>query len=570
MKQVPVARSSGWKQPVVIIIGLLGLAFGLRLWGIWFGLPFIFHNDEDLEVVRALQLGSGSFDFQRIYKGGYFYLLFFEYGILFVALKLSGIVNSAAEFANYYFRDPSAFFLIGRATSAAIGAANVYLIYRIGRLAYSASAGLIAAAFLAVNVLHAKLSHYIIVDVPMACLATATMYFAVKIAMGGSGRDYIWAAILAALATTTKVTAILLVVPLTLSHYLHIVRGGNGLREFVLDKSLWRAFAAFIVVYTITTPGIVLHFGDFIGFMTSKFEIGVSGSSVAAVGGGVQESMLADTNLFVFYFDAIKDSMTWPVFLISLIGIGYALWRRKRADIVLLSCIFIFYLVLSMTKDTREFFPRYILPVIPLIALLGARLLDDILGRLTRLRKMPAGILLVVLLGIMPASRIAADNYLITQKDTRAIASEWFEDKVPAGSRVFIEGTKTRPSESTVPLQNSPENVRTMIEQYRDTEPGKAKYFSIALQNMNGPTYDLVLVRMWDLHDLQYYKDMDVEYFVLRPNRYEGSRRQSDWPKIVAQVRDDPEVSMVKSFHPDPTAVPGPYIEIYRVDEKPE
>jgi Dolichyl-phosphate-mannose-protein mannosyltransferase len=570
MKKTRTARWFALQQPMTIVIGLIGLALGLRIWGIWFGLPFIFHNDEDLEVVRALQLGSGSFDFQRIYKGGYFYLLFFEYGILFVGLKISGIVNSASEFAHYYFSDPSVFYLIGRATSTIIGAVNVYLVYRIGRLAYSERAGLIAATFLAVNILHVKLSHYIIVDIPMTCLVTAAIYFAVKIAMGGTRSDYVWAAVLTALATTTKVTAILLIAPMVVSHYFCVAGRDSRPLQFVLDKQLWQAIIAFIVVYAVTTPGIVLHFDSFIGFMMSKFGADVHGASVDALESTVQSTMLARTNLFQFYFDVIKDSMTVPIFLICLVGLGYGLWKRSRADLVLMSCVFVFYLMLSITTDTREFFPRYILPAIPMIALLGARLLDDILGRFKRVRKLPAGVLLAVLLGILPASRIAAENYLMTQKDTRASASEWFETNVPAGSRVFIEGTRTRPSESTVPLENSRENVRAMIEQYSRTEPGKAKYFSIKMDSIDGPTYDLVLVRMWDLQDIQHYKGLGVEYFILRPDNYEGSRRQSDWPKIVAQLRDDPEASLVKSFKPDPASVPGPFIEIYRVDRNRE
>jgi len=565
MNQVLTVWWHNLSRPALIIIGLIGLALGLRIWGIWFGLPYIFHNDEDLEVVRALQLGSGSFDFQRIYKGGYFYLLFFEYGVLFVVLKVMGVVNSAADFAHYYFRDPSAFYLIGRATTATIGTINVYLIYRIGRLAYSTRAGLIAAVFLAVNILHTKLSHFTTVDIPMACLVTATIYFAVKIAKGGSRSDYIWAAILAALATTTKVTAILLVVPLAVSHYFFVLDNGGQLRQLVFFKPLWQAIAVFILVYVLTTPGIVINFGGFFEFMLRKFGIGVDGSIVDVNRMAEQQTMLSNTNLFAFYFDAIKSSMTWPVFIISIAGMGYSLWRRKPVDLVLISFVFTFYLVMSMTTDTREFFPRYILPVIPAIALLGARLLDEIQGRVLGVRKSLIGIFFVGLIGAMPASQIAADNYLMAQKDTRAIANEWFEENVPAGATVFIEGTRTRTSESTIPLQNSAENIEVMIEQYRESEPGKAKYFSIAMESMNGPTYNLILVRGAGLKDLQYYMDLGVDYFVLRPEVYEGSRRQYNWPKIVMQVRNDADVSMVKSFQPDPKSVPGPYIEIYRV-----
>ena len=148
-----ISTSTRWTPASIVLIVLLTIALGLRIWGIWFGLPYIFHDDEGLEVLRALRLGSGEFDFQRIGKGGYFYLLFIEYGFLFVVLKIFGIVSSPDDFALYFVRDPSAFFLIGRATTAVVGAVNVYIVYRIARLAYSANAAILAAGFLTVNVL---------------------------------------------------------------------------------------------------------------------------------------------------------------------------------------------------------------------------------------------------------------------------------------------------------------------------------------------------------------------------------------------------------------------------------
>ena len=173
-------RGGRWVNPSRLIAIILLVAFALRVWGIWFGLPYVFHNDEGNEVLRALQLGTGQFNFQRIDKGVYFYLLFIEYGVLFVILNILGIVNSASEFGEYFIRDPSAFYLIGRVTTVVIGTATVFLVYKIGRLAYSTTTALFAAGALAINVLHAKLSHFVTVDVPLAFFTTAALFFAVR------------------------------------------------------------------------------------------------------------------------------------------------------------------------------------------------------------------------------------------------------------------------------------------------------------------------------------------------------------------------------------------------------
>src|SRR5690554_1662428 len=158
-------------RTLTILSLILLVALALRIWATWWGLPYLFHNDEGNEIIRAMQLGAGDYNFARISKGGFFYLLFVEYGILFVVLMALGVVSSPTEFAEYFVREPSLFYLIARITAAIIGAATVYLVYRIARHAYSAAAGLFAAGLLAVNVLHTNLSHYATVDVPMTALA---------------------------------------------------------------------------------------------------------------------------------------------------------------------------------------------------------------------------------------------------------------------------------------------------------------------------------------------------------------------------------------------------------------
>ena len=156
----------------ILLALILATAFGLRIWGIWFGLPFSYRADEYHEVFRALELGSGGFNLERTGKGGYFYVLFVEYGFLFVVLKLAGIVDSAQDFARYFARDMSLFYLLGRATTAVIGTLAVFLAYRLGTRAYSQAAGALAALFLAVDFLSVEHSHFVTVDMPMTVAIT--------------------------------------------------------------------------------------------------------------------------------------------------------------------------------------------------------------------------------------------------------------------------------------------------------------------------------------------------------------------------------------------------------------
>ena len=88
---------------------VLGFALVLRVWGIDFGLPYDLTYDEVHEIVRAFKLGAGEYDWQEFSKGGLYYLLFVEYGLLYVVWWLTGRIADAQDFALLYFQEPSVF-----------------------------------------------------------------------------------------------------------------------------------------------------------------------------------------------------------------------------------------------------------------------------------------------------------------------------------------------------------------------------------------------------------------------------------------------------------------------------
>ena len=120
--------------------------------------------------------------------------------------------------------------------------------------------------------------------------------------------------------------------------------------------------------------------------------------------------------------------------------------------------------------------------------------------------------------------------------------------------------------QGTVPLQNSIEKLQKGIAEHKDSAPGKARYFRMLIKVQSGKSYDLLTVRPVDLKDLEYYRNEGVQYFVLRPNSYPGSRVKFHWPELVEALRADPDVSLIQRFEPDPKTRPGPLIEIYRVN----
>ena len=260
---------------------------------------------------------------------------------------------------------------------------TVYLVYRIGRLSFGTTAALLAAAFLAVNVLHADLSHYVTVDVPMVCLAVAALYFAIRMATGGTARDYSWAAPLAALATSTKIPAVLLLLPLLIAHCYFVKDRGTGVRGLVLGRELWQAVAIFVIAYAIATPGIVVYYQSTLGFFlgASGMEPDLDGEVIAGIAS--TEPTREQLTLFEFYFEKIYSAMSLPLFVVCTTGVAYGTWKHQRADVILIQFALITFVVVSSTADEHAFLPRYILPIVPVLVLMGRRMLGDLLRLLS-------------------------------------------------------------------------------------------------------------------------------------------------------------------------------------------
>jgi 4-amino-4-deoxy-L-arabinose transferase-like glycosyltransferase len=556
-----------------ILLLILFIALVLRLWGNWFGFPYLYHQDETHEVLRALELGTGNFSFGRIAKGFYFYLLFFEYGIYFLILKLLGLINTTTDFAQFFLKKTWSFYLIGRTTTALIGALNVYLTYKIGKEAYSNRVGLIAALFLALNYLHAQSSHYITVDVPMAFFATFALLYSIRMVQNGSLKNYILAGIFAGLAVQTKATAIVLVFPILIAHFFVTQAKGFSIRRFFFAKTILIGAIAGAIFLFFGTPGLLLNLKSALIAFRDMFFV-----SVGQVGTDMS-GMDFRPNLFLFYLHALNASAGVPLVFFCLAGIVYASFQRKKEDLILLGYIFLFFLLISMSKLRYLYYYRYIIPILPALMILSARFIEEIAQKLLPERAKLLSTLTVCLLIVQPGYRIILENYFISHKDTRTFAKEWIEENIPAGSRILIEGTRIKPKEDTVPLRYSRKNILEAINRYREKEDGKAKYFELELKALPEVTYDLVTVGYHsDVKDVSSYKKAGIEYIVLRADvhiikrdwfkgRWKGNFYPTgpDIGEFLEILRKDPEVRLIKSFKPNKWDRPGPSIEIYKI-----
>jgi 4-amino-4-deoxy-L-arabinose transferase-like glycosyltransferase len=359
--------------PWLALAAILLLAAVLRLVGIRYGLPFpLLDPDEASIVPRAW----------RMVHGGGLDPHWFDYP--------SGLMYVLAPFQAWQHQ-PS--YLAARLIVAAFGIGAVAGSWWLGRVAYGRRAGLVAAAAVAVCSSHVAYSHVAVTDVPL------TAAIAVSLALAITGRLE-WAGLAAGVATGFKYPGVLLAVPLA-------VVGFRQMRRLAVSLGL------LVAGFAITSPFVLLH----------PHQAWADASRV---------NRLARAGWLGFEHDGSAPGAfahrLWsglgPVLLIAVAGLAIALWRRRRADLVLAS----FALAYSLTLlPLHAHFGRYVLPLVPPLGALAGRL--------------RALVPLTLALLVVPLVWSIRDDRTLTRRDTRLAAHAWIERNLPRGAALAADSS---------------------------------------------------------------------------------------------------------------------------------
>ncbi len=348
------------------LAAILVLAAVLRLVGIRYGLPFpLLDPDEASIVPRAW----------RMVHGGGLDPHWFDYP--------TGLMYVLAPFQAWQ-HEPS--YLAARLVIAAFGVGAVAGSWWLGKVAYGRRAALVAAAAVAVCATHVAYSHVAVTDAPL------TAAIAVSLALAVTGRLE-WAGLAAGVATGFKYPGVLLAVPLA-------VVGFRDLRRLAVSLGL------LVVGFALTSPFVFLH----------PHEAWTDASRVNRLARAGWLGFEHDGSAPVAFAHRLWSGLG-PVIAIALAGLVLALWRRRRADLVLAS----FTIAYSLTLlPLHAHFSRYVLPLVPPLGALA--------GRLRALVPLTLALLVIPLVWSIRADRI------LTRHDTRVAAHAWIERNLSKGA----------------------------------------------------------------------------------------------------------------------------------------
>jgi 4-amino-4-deoxy-L-arabinose transferase-like glycosyltransferase len=363
-----------------------------------------------------------------------------------------------AQILKPFWREATSYdglFIAGRVFCLLMGTLAIALVYHLSILLYRKSVvGLIAAFFLAVNVLHLQLSRFFTSDVTLTTLALIAIIALVRAHERGDLRSHLIFGACAGLATATKISSAFLFVPLAavvsfsvlrewLPHNnwrrplraLGIVLGGVLLMLLALKLTYWKGWPkmlgyriveqAFIIplaVPFLAAIALLLRSNSrALSYLFASLSLGILVFVVAEPYAVLdfqtfQQHTREQTNMVRGYWRppyTIQYAHTvpylyhlqqmfwytvgWPLFILSILGVIVTtvklvlesidrVLRREflsqpiSSDFIPLVFLAVFFLA---TGYFQVKFPRYLLPLYPLMFIFGASLLShlDAVGR---------------------------------------------------------------------------------------------------------------------------------------------------------------------------------------------
>ena len=379
---------------------LLLIAFFLRVWGIWFSLPYLYHPDEPKLVrtaVKILETGDPnphyffypSFPF---YIHSLLYLLFFS------------PFFSSLGWGKVYLNNPAPFYLLSRLFNAVIGTLVLLPLRSICRYFPSARNSFLPLIFFSIALLSVEVSHYATVDTLLVFFVTLSLFLILRAQEKDNILAYIWAAFACGVTGSVKYPGILTFFPLLL------VLVEN--RRFTWIPFI---FLTGLFSFSLVSPYILIDFPSFRRDLLKLLQFSRTGWS--------------NGSPWKVYFLSLSQGLGVLLFPLALFGFFISLKEKKWR--VILS-FFLLYLLFLFTSHLA--FPRFILPLFPLFSLFAFLGWKSISEKILNWRN-PV-LTFIILVTLFPSVVYIS---LLPLPDPRTVSLQWIEKNIPPGSKLALE-----------------------------------------------------------------------------------------------------------------------------------
>lgn len=415
------ARSVARPSSAALVL-ILAVAAILRFWALGQGIPFALGVDEPEVMERAV----------RMMKTGDFNPHFFDYPALYIYFQAIVAVlrfiwgAMHAEWSSLTQAPASAFYLWGRALTASLGTLTVLVVYRTG-LRWGSVTAMVAAALFAVMPLHVRESHYVLTDVPMTLFVALTFLSTLRAAERPSRRAFVLAGVASGLAAAMKYNGALAVLMPVATCVTCGALHGRRIRTTAAT------IAAFVVTFFVCAPYTLL---DLPAFLNGFGRLATLYRTIP----------LASEPAAVTYTKHLRIALGWTGSAIALAGLALAAWRTAVGPDRLRWAIALVFpaLYFAFIADQRIVYARYLLPILPFLALLAAAGIETAIASLRRMRTAPrlpqaAAALLLLMATVPPAWTSVGFDADAGKVWTTELAYGWIRGNLPPGSSLLVE-----------------------------------------------------------------------------------------------------------------------------------
>ena len=553
------------------IMGILFIAFLLRMIGIGFGLPHIYHQDEPIIVNHALSIGAGGWNTHFFVIPPFtIYFFFIAQGVYFVVGKLIGIFQTSSDFALMFMRDPTSVYWIGRfLLGVCFGTTTVWALWVGSKRFFGERVAFWAALLLAITPLHVQHSHYIYADIPLTLVVTISYFVLLSILEAPLLLSYLRFGALMGWAASIKYTGLYFAPMIGLAHM--ISQPKNWYKPSQVIKLILSG-ASCITVFFIFAPFSFLDWKNFWGQIRHQ---GGAGSFVGLTERAVYSIVGGSGVAFVS---------------LGVLGLIVLAKNDMRKAWITAGLLLVYY---GINVVFSQNFARYMLPLMPVLALLAAMALH----RLGQLLEKKRG-LMIALLTVLCAELLAPTVYLdalFLGQDTRTECAQWFADNVDESSPVAVDNRFFGPplplSEAQIKGKyaklggSQKDDVRKkrldlMLEGLKDRK-GYNVYQLVAHEDES--TSPFLFMGPFVKQDWDSIEKAGVEYIVIHttdfdqsasnfvrasPQKAELLRSFSPYRDPLRKMSFDPEASTAAPHLPNEIFsrhLLGPYLEVYRV-----
>ncbi|MFA6106361.1 MAG: glycosyltransferase family 39 protein [Patescibacteria group bacterium] len=580
MKMNNIWQKDFWQKNALLVI--MAAYFIMASAGIFFNYSlFNTTGDEAPLLSAALKMIAGHSlrpnypSFYHLSLGAYLYLPFFA--IALFIMRLSGLFPSLAALERFGQVEFAKFLPLGRFISVLAGLACLYFLYRISKKLFNNKlVSLLSVFLLSSSLLFIQASHFARVWLPQTLTVLLALYMIIDFYQAPSAKikHYLWCGLSIGLAFGTHVVGIFAYVSFLAAHYLKNKK--EKIKNIIINPYFWSANLIFTVVYLIVyflnTYGFIHYLGGLFPNPNKMLNLSETFSPLVDRSAPlVPDGSNTISKSIFYYLGALWQSD--PLLLTgALFGSVVMFFKKRDIFLILASFVFVYFFAISSISIKIA---RYLLPILPVLALFSAFGLSWFYQRTSRKK---AAALLIAVLCLLSLYPPLLWDYKFLLPSSRLEAVNWIYNNLPAGENIinFDGHLELNENRQTIKDMTAHTSFATKKRLYLLSQPDdalpKPNYYVLSFPHYNeipkeifDKKYDYLVISWLNKDDLQYWKgkleevNLNLSSLSL-VKRFPAGATEDDIGMDLGGAIDNPLVKLPKLRQN------GPIVDIYKLD----